>query len=154
MSGPLDHSAADIIRNLLIDLGHGTAPSDAGAWPVYVSVMPNSPDSTIVVIDQTGELQGKLHPISRVVEREGVQILVRDAQHFDGHNKADNIAKGLDAVSQVGVRVGDVAGTGDATYTVHAVTRRSGPIALGKETPNSKRNLWSINVVSALRQTS
>lgn len=154
MSGPLDHSAADVIRNLLIDLGHGTAPSDAAAWPVYVSVLPDLPDSVIVVIDQTGELQGKLHPTSEVVEREGVQILVRDADHYNGHNKADDVAKGLDAVSQVGVRVGDVAGTGDATYTVHSVTRRSGPIALGKETPNSKRNLWSINVVTPLRQTS
>lgn len=153
MSGPLDHSAADIVRNLIIDLGHGTAPSAGNDWHVYVGVMPDTPDEAIVVIDTAGEIQGKLHPIGQVVDREGVQILVRALDHYDGANKADDVAKGLDAVTQRGVTVGDVAGTGDATYTVHAITRRSGPIALGKETPDSKRSLWSINFVAALRQT-
>lgn len=154
MSGPLDHSAADIVRNQIIDLGFGATPSSENEWPVYVSVMPSTPDEAIVCIDQAGEIQGKLHPIGQVVEREGVQILVRANDHFDGHNKADDIAKGLDAVSQSSVRVGDVAGTGDSTYTVSAITRRSGPIALGQETPDTKRELWSINFVAALRQTS
>ncbi|KKN23035.1 hypothetical protein LCGC14_0909060 [marine sediment metagenome] len=153
MSGSLAHSPADILRNLIIDLGDGSTPSDDSAWPVYVGQEPNSPDSLITCYDTAGEIQGKTHIDGEVQERYGVQIRVRDASFPNGQKKAREIAVALDVVALNAVVVSDVVGTGDDTYLVYAVTRRSGPLSLGKATPTSKMNLFTINVVVALRQT-
>ncbi len=152
MSGSLEHSPEDIIRNLIIDLGHGTAPSAGGSWPVKVAQEPNEPDSVITVYGTAGVLQGKFQIDGEVQEHYGIQIRVRDARHYSGYGKANDIAVGLDAVLNQVVEVGTDAGTGGSTnYTVYAVSRRSGPLAIGTE-PESKRRIFTINVVCAIRQ--
>lgn len=153
MSGSLTHAPSDVIRNLIIDLAEGTAPSAGGAWPIYVGQEPNSPDNVVTVYDTAGEIQGKAHVSGEVQERYGVQIRVRAANFHTGQNKARAIAVALDAVSATSVEVGTDAGTGGETYLAYAVTRRSGPLSLGKNVTTSKLNVFTINVVAALRQT-
>ncbi len=147
MSGTLAHQPAAIIRQLLIDLGHGTIPSDGGAWPIAVGHMPDSPDSAIRVVDTTGRDFGREMIAGERAEHPGVQIMVRDADEAGGWAKAHAIAIGLDKdVAYAGVTIGAVG------YTVYAVTRSSGPIALGKE-PGTKRDLFTINATVSLRQS-
>lgn len=156
MSGSLTHSPADVIRNLIIDLGdgtaHGSGSTPVGDWPVYVGQEPNSPDSLITCYDTAGETQGKTQIDGQVQERYGVQIRVRDANFHDGQKKAREIAVALDPVTLTSVEVGEDAGTGGDTYLVMNVTRRSGPLSLGKNVTTSKLNLFTINVVVALQQ--
>ena len=52
MSGPLIHSAADIIRYLLIAMGQGTLPTDALLWPIYQARIPETPDNCITTTTQ------------------------------------------------------------------------------------------------------
>jgi hypothetical protein len=153
MSGTLAHSPADVVRALLIDLGLGTAPADADAWPIYVGQEPDSPDKVITVYDTSGVLQGRFMIDGEIQENHGFQVRVRASNHYDGYEKARAIAVALDeSVSLETVSVGDDVGTGDETYTVYAISRKGGVISLGKDTPRTKLNLFTINAVASLRQ--
>ncbi len=152
MSGSLTHSPADVVRNLIMDLGDGTAPSAGEDWPVYVGQEPDRPDSVITCYDTAGEMQGKTMIDGEVQERYGVQIKVRDADFHDGQKKAREIAVALDPVTLRSVEVGTDAGTGGDTYLVMEMTRRSGPLSLGKDVTTSKMNLFTINFVVAMQQ--
>ena len=52
-SGDLDHSTADIVRYLLIALGHGTLPP-ATDWPIYEGAEPTAPDALVTTYNVTG----------------------------------------------------------------------------------------------------
>ena len=142
-----------LLRNLLIDLGLGTTPSDDGAWPIYVARTPNAPDSVITVTNTTPRTQGRTSPNGITIHHYGVQIKVRDAGPTDGWVKANALTVALDQTVLLSVvTLEDTDGTGSSTYMVYAISH-SGILSLGKETPTSKRDLFSINALVALRQT-
>ena len=152
MSGLLDHSPADIIRYLLINLGHGCDPevgTNPGEWPIYVSMEPSSPDDVITVFGTTSVHQGRTQVDGEVQEREGIQIRVRCTNYPDGYEKIEQISIALDE---------DLYGTGvtidNATYLVHAWSRTSGPIELGKQVPQTKRELFTLNGTITVKQIS
>ena len=148
MSGSLDHSPADILRYLLIDLGLGTLPSSAGVWPVYATKEPDSPDSCITVYDTEGTRDGRTMANGEVQQHYGAQVRVRAPTHALGHAKANAVAEALD--KQVWL---DTVTIGSSVYMVYAVSRRSGPFSLGEESPTSKRVIFTLNVTIAVRQT-
>ena len=148
MSGPLTHSPADVIQQLLIDLELGTAVADEGAWPVYASRLPDTPDPAIAAIDTVGKKQGRTMIDGEVQENPGVQILIRAASSTTGWTKARAIAVALDEEVNL-----DYVTIDGSVYLVYNVSRTSGPMALGKDVPNSKRNLFSVNATVTLRQT-
>ena len=154
MSSTLTHSPAQIIRELLVQLELGVLPSDGGSWPIYVSSIPDSPDNVITIIDTLGFSDGRIQTDGEAVEHPGFQVTVRAANHQTGWEKANDIRVVLsETVLHNTVSILDNVGTGESIYTVHAVSKIGGIIALGKELPTSKRNLFTINAVVALRQT-
>lgn len=155
MSGPLTHSPADILRRLLISLGHGTAPSDDGLWPIYTGTLPDSPDSAVLITDTAGTSEGRRQHDGETQEKHGIQILLRDGNRPDGFEKARAIGVALDTSIRLDtVTLANNTGTGDSTYLIYMVGTRSGPFALGQEKPGSKRYLFTINALMKLRQTS
>ena len=146
MSGSLAHSPAMILRQALVDLALGTAPADAGNWPVYVSQEPDSPDSVITVYDTAGVKDGRDQVSGRVYEHYGAQVRVRDANHAEGYAKAQTVAVALD--ESLRLRVVTVSGS---RYVVYGVTRTGTVLSLGKDVATSKRNLFTFNVLVALR---
>jgi len=152
MSGALNHSPSKIMRQLLIDLGLG---SDEGAsWPVKYSQEPDTPDSVITVYDTTPKMQGRFMINGEVQENPGIQIRIRDANHDDGFAKANAIMIALDqSVRLTAVTVEDAVGTGITEYLIHNVSRASGVLPIGTETPTSRRHLFTLNVSVTLRQT-
>ena len=154
MSGNLTHSPAQIIRDLLVDLGLGVLPSAGGLWPIFVTGIPDSPDSIITITDTLGTSDGRLQPTGEATEHPGFQVAIRDANHQDGWEKANAIRVALSETILLNtVSITDNVGTGTSTYTVHAVSKIGGVIVLGKELPTSKRHLFTINATVALRQT-
>jgi len=148
MSGALNHSPADIVRYLLIDLSQGTLPSDSDSWPIHVAREPDTPDSVITVFDTSGRLDGRAQVSGEMLEHYGIQVRVRDTNPVEGFAKAQDIAIALDQTAYQ-----DTITINSDTYLVHAVSRTGGILGLGKETPTSKRNLFTINAVVELRQT-
>ncbi len=148
MSGSLAHSPADIVRYLLIDKSLGTLPSDGGSWPIFADGEPDAPDSVITVYNMAGRLGGRTQVDGEQQEHPGIQIRIRDPDSRGGGTKARAIAIALDE----SIRLDNVT-IGDNVYKVYAISRIGSVLSLGKEVPSSKRNLFTINAVVALRQT-
>jgi hypothetical protein len=144
----LTHSPADVLRWLLIDLGEGTDPGTEASWPIQATNEPDTPDNLIVLYDTSSDLQGRIQRTGEWNEFKGIAIQVRGADHPTAWAKAEAIRAAVD---------GDIHNTlitvDTSQYIVHSVTRRSGPISLGKE-PGTSRFLFTINAVMSVRQIS
>ncbi len=151
MSGILTHTVDQIVRQLLIDLGHG---SDGGAsWPVYAVQMPDTPDECIGVLDQVGVGRGRFQIGGEQQKMHGIQILMRAADMQTANVKANAIEIALsEDVHLASVTVTDPQGYGTATqqYIIYNISWRSGPFPLHE--PTSDRKLRSLNVLVNVRE--
>ena len=147
MSGTLNHSPADIIRYLLIELGQGTLPTDNGTWPVFVSSEPNLPDQVITVYDTAGHYDGRSMRSGEMYTFHGMQLRIRGINHQDAFQKANDVAVAMDEqVNRMPITIDS------SIYKIFGISRVSGPLNLGNE-ENTNRILFTINAVAALRQT-
>lgn len=147
------HSPAQILRQLLVDLGYCTEPSLSAAWPGFVTTIPNTPDGAICVYDTAGVDHGRRMSDGARIERYGCQILVRAARHPTGYAKAQSIALALDQeIYRETVEMDDDDGT--ATYFVNTIKRTNPVFSIGQDTPQSKRKLFTINLTAAIRRIS
>lgn len=147
----LDHSPADVIRYLLIAMGAGIHPDDlvvnsGTQWPIYAGGEPNVPDETITVYDTAGRDDGRMQYDGERTEHPGIQIRIRARDHQTGYVKARQLAVSLDKeIYQNTVSIGN------SQYFIHAVSRSGNVIPLGKESPTSKRSLFTINATVTIR---
>jgi hypothetical protein len=151
MAGQLDHSPADILRRVLIALGQGTAPTDnaldLSAWPIYAGGEPGSPDNVITLYDTPARQDGRSMIDGERQEHHGVQVRVRGATFPVGYAKARAIATAMDTA------IYDLSVTLDSsTYRVHSVSRQGDVISLGKESPQSKRSVFTVNAIFTVRK--
>ena len=147
MSGSLAHSPADVVRYCLIDLGLGTLLTDDDSWPMTVTQEVEDPDNAITLFDTSSIKQGRIAS-GEIQEHEGFQVRVRATDHATGHAKINAIKEALDkSIHNVGVTIGST------TYIIYSVSRRGGIFYLGQDISSSKRVLFTINAVIALRQT-
>jgi hypothetical protein len=136
------HSPAEVVRQLLVDLGCCSEPG--GDWPAFAAGEPDKPDAAVTVFDTEGVERGTVMVDGELAEFHGVQVRVRAGTHAEGWPKAREIALALDGAYMEEVTLGD------ATYRVQCV-RRAGPIlALGKER-GTRRTLFTINALVTLR---
>ena len=147
MSGSLAHSPSEIIQNLIVDLGLGVLPSAGGSWPVYRASIPDAPDNVITVIRTAGRLQGRRQPTGETIEHYGIQITIRGTTPTIGDTKARAIADAFDTSV-----LRDSVTISSNVYVVQAITRASGPIPLGDESPESKRQIFTLNITASIRQ--
>lgn len=134
----LAHSPAMIMRQALIDLGLAFAGPTV-AWSAFVGFMPdeeNTHDSVLAINNTGGLLDGKFMGTGEVVVHHGVQIASRSLDSESGWAKMDTIATTLDAQARLTVTV-------SATdYLVHAFSRQSGVLYLGREGDGSRK--WAL----------
>jgi len=148
MAGSLAHAPADIIRQLMVDLSLGTAPSAAGTWPVYVGQEPNTPDKCLTVYGTSSVHQGRVMDNGEVQERVGFQVRIRAANYVDAETKASAIAISFDqSIERTSVTVGA------NVYRVNSISRTSGPIDIGKNVPATKRDIFTYNATASIKQT-
>jgi hypothetical protein len=149
MSGSLANSPAQIISQLLIDLSLGSAPADNDVWPIRFSGEPKSPDNVITVTDTVGKQDGRFQVDGQRQSHPGFQVRIRATNHVIGYAKAQTIAIALDeSVQLAGVTVDG------NTYRVYSISRVGDVFDLGKNHPTNNLNLFTINAVASLRQTS
>ena len=137
-----------MLQWLLISLDQGTSPllSPQQAWPTFCSNEPSTPDDCITTYDTAGRDDGRIMVTGNRVEHPGVQVRVRSTDHPTGYAKARAICVVLDS----GFYDQLVTLPNGNQYVVHAVYRSGNVIALGKDTPNSKRTLFTINATMDL----
>ena len=144
MSGRLNHTPADVIRFLLISAGYGTNPSVAGAWPIHIANLADDPDNIISIRDTTGRIQAHLQIGGEMVERPGIQIMVRSSKKKEATIKINDIANYLDGLSNTSLTITD-PDSDESNYTIHDFSRTSGIIYAGYEKPASRRKLFTTN---------
>ncbi len=147
MPQTLTYSPAQVIARLLIDLGLGSDPETAGAWPVSSSGEPAAPDNCITVYNTQGTDGGRAMVTGELLGNYGFQVRVRAKDTETGWTKADAIQTALaESVYQETVHVGA------RTYLVHAVSRIGDVFEIGKEVPTSKRSVFTINATVTLEE--
>lgn len=140
------HSPAEVIRWLLVALGLGTDPNLALAWPIYATNEPNEPDDCITLYDTTGTQDGRSMVDGELFQHFGFQVRVRSTDHRTGWVKAEAIRQALaksiyqNLVSRDGSR-----------YLVWCAAKISMVLVIGKDTPRSKRSLFTVNAVAPIR---
>lgn len=148
----LDHAPSTILQHLLVTMGLGTYPPDAGAWPISATKEPDTPDNCITIYDTVGQIHGRDQIAGDRLEHYGIQFRIRSNNPAVGFPKAKSISTQIDR----NVRLESV--TIDGTqYIVWAITRTSAVIPLppatgGTQVPDTKRRLWTINAIVSIRQ--
>ena len=148
----MNHTPAEISRQLLVDLSLGTLPSEEASWPIHVHTEPATPDNCMTVYDTTGSDDGREMVSGEMQGHFGIQLRVRAesaqlawAKAFAATEvMAENVLR-----SQVSVTEDSVT----ETYIVQCFARISDPISLGRD-PSSSRYLVTVNAVVSLRQLS
>jgi len=148
-AGSLSHTPAQVIAQLLVDLACGSSASLTVGWPVFSTNEPDLPDNVITVYDTEGNQDGRFMITGEVRQHYGLQFRIRGTSHSIAHAKANTLKQILD---QTVLRT--AVALGGSTYLVQSVSRRSGPISIGKESPTSRRVIFTLNAVVSLRQVS
>lgn len=141
------HSPADILATLLVTGGEGGDQSltPLPAWPVYVMDEPGSPDNVLTVFDTSPVTNGRRMVDGVRVQHWGLQVRIRATTPLLGWAKAQSLGVFLDeVVKQSPVQLGT------SRYLVEAISLTS-LLSLGKETPTSKRVLYTINCLASMR---
>jgi len=144
MTALLLNSPSEIIAQLIINEGKGT---DSGTYPVFADFAPDSPDNLISVFTAPSKM-GDKDMMGDVAEAMGLQLAVRSATFFSGEQKARDIANTFDLTKNKQV-------TYDGnTYLISSITRRGGILNPSRNIEGSRRNLFTVNFTTFIRQTS
>jgi len=147
MTVALNHSPADILRYVLIDLRCGSDPVSNSNWPIFVADEPDEPDNCITIYDTEGTNKGREMVGGVQLGYLGIQVRVRALNHKTyGHPRTNLIAKTLDEI--IDMKSITIEGT---TYIVEAFSRTGTVNYLGKDL-HSTRLLYTINGTVTIRQ--
>lgn len=145
-----NHTQANVVRNLLIGLGlgtaHGSGDSPASDWPIYSPNTPDTPDKMIAVSNTQGTDNGRGFTGKRY-ENPGVIITVRGKTEDEACVKAKQVVDALDRVQYREVSIDS------SHYVIHTLIRSSGPLNLGMAVPASRRYMFTINYLVSFRMT-
>ncbi len=140
----MNNSPAEIARQLLVDLGIGVAPATPPSdWMAYDSSEPSIPDNCLTIYDTAGSSDGRYMHDGELRYHYGLQFRIRSKDHPTGWVKADALRTALSQVYVQHVTIGST------NYVVHAITKIGEILVLGKDAPNSKRSLFTVNTTIA-----
>lgn len=141
----MNHSAADVLRWLLILLGQGSDPSLQDDWPVYVSDEPDLPDNAITTFDTSGTLDGRSMIDGDLWDHYGCQVRLRSATYVAGRDKAQDVRAALASAVNRTVTINT------EHYTVQCLSQIGQVLSLGKDSPSGNRNLFTINALLTVK---
>ena len=151
MSIPLDDSPAEIVRQLLIDLGVGVGLAadgytPLGAWPVYTDVEPTTPDNALTVYDTTPRSRARSMIDGEQVMGWGVQVRVRATDKPTGRDKAEAVRIAFNETVYH-----NAVYYNSHVYVVYTASRTN-LLRLGLDGSASKRFLHTVNTEVTLRE--
>ena len=139
----MNHSPAKILAEILV-LGvapYFTALEDGGAWPIYISSMPDglgTSDNCAAIYDTAGEKEVRL--LSGVSWfKYGFQIRIRSLVYLLGWVKAKAVLAFLGTVHNEAVVIED------DTYTIESIILTSPVFSLGAEPGTRRREIFTLN---------
>lgn len=124
------------------------ADSQTADWSIFLSMTPDSPDRVIIVQETTPIILGKHQVNGQTQELYAFQITVRSEHHEVNWSRVNLITTTIESV------LNQVVSISSSVYNVHGVIRASGPIHVGKNKFESKRDLHTINYLCSISQVS
>ena len=138
----LTDTPASVIANYITGMALMTVPSASGDWPLYVSNLPDQPDSAGAVLNTTPVKDGRAMQGGGIVQHYGVQITVRSLDEEIGWDKCNILAGQLAAVHNA-----ETILNGD-TYIIRNVTMVGGVNSLGVEPGTKRRRVFTMNFLT------
>lgn len=148
MAGSLDHSPADVLTSILIELGIGTEKSENTDWPIVPNYEPNAPDNVITIYDTEGRLRARRQIDGQQMTQHGIQVRVRGNQPTTLYVKANDITTALDSSINTYTVTLD-----SSTYCVQSIGRIGDIVHVGKD-EESKNTIVTINALMLVKQKS
>lgn len=146
----LDHSPSDIVRHLLCEIGIGDLPSDnPSEWAIFESMENDQPDNCITVYCTSGILMGRIQDNGLYKEQYGLQFRVRANSTVEAYRKINEISATIDTVVLENTITID-----SSIYTIISINRKGGILSLGKESPTTKRSIYTLNAVASIQMHS
>lgn len=144
----MTHSPADVLLQLLIDLGTVSDPTGTGEWRGYVDKEPERPDEVVTIFNTKAFDNGRLM-VGEVQGAYGIQVRVRAKTPTVGWAKAHAIQSVLESTI-----VRNFVVLGAARYSVHCVVKIGRVLTIGKESQTSQRSIYTINCGVQITQCS
>jgi len=143
----MNHSPAELLRASLVGARIGVFPSKTSKkpWPVFVGHMPDDPDDVICVYDTAPVMDGRLQETGETVKHLGFQVRVRSFSYRAAYAKITTIDARLDDIRREGIVING------ESYIIAAVTKTSGPLAMGQEPDGKRRENFTLNGTMTVR---
>lgn len=150
MAGTLGHSPAQVVAQLLVDMGYGVTPDvrTPTAWASHYGSEPALPDEVLTTRLTGGLSEGTTQFDGVDQERYALQVRVRSMNEDSGWVKANAITVGLHAVNN---RLVNVDGT---QYLVSTIESRGKVQSLSKGDPASSLSIHVSNFMAQIDQVS
>lgn len=140
----LTDTPASVLAHYITGLSLMTVPSVTGDWPLYINYLPDTPDELGAIYDTTPIKDGRAMRGGGVVQHYGVQIVIRAEDPPTGWDKCNILAGQMDTVHKAQTILNG------NTYTIHNVSRSGGINYLGEEPGTKRRNVFSVNFLTAI----
>lgn len=139
----LPHSAADIVRQLFVDIGYLSDPDarPLGEWPAYARKEPTKPDDCVTVYNTEGVNVGRIQIDGEEEGWWGIQVRVRGRDSRVAWRKASRLWYAM--TSEIYDRTVRLETT---RYVVGAFLQVNKPLDVGEAAPDSA--CWIVTVNS------
>lgn len=129
-----------VIANLIQTLGTRQLGTD-----LFVSLVPDEPESTISLYDTLG-VKGDKAMCSGVqrIEKYGVQILARDRDYLSMWDELTTLCNSFEALDNLELPVGA------DTFVINNINVDSGPFFIGNS-EQKESNVFSVNLLCSVR---
>ena len=141
-----------ILATKLIDLAIFTDPAVAGAFPIYVSLLPDGDEienDAAAIYDTKGDKDGRLMKGDNILHY-GVQVKVRSRTYAVGWDKINAVAAAFEPIDQA--TTVSVGGSGGTAYKLVNISQTSPPLSMGLEEGTKRRNLFTVNFLCTLTE--
>tara|TARA_R110000824_G_scaffold5196_7_gene24127 strand:+ start:873 stop:1334 length:462 start_codon:yes stop_codon:yes gene_type:complete len=150
----LKHTPSEIVAQLLIDLDLSSDPEETGTgtvsdFPIFIAFFPDTPNNSLCISDTDGVLLSRDMVEGETVDRYGLQIRsrVKTTEYTSGYNKLAEMRQ----VFSEDVLDNQVE-LESTQYIIHNLRVTGTILVSGKESPQSKRNLFSLNLLATIHQ--
>jgi len=147
----MDNSPAEVLAAFLQtdSAAPFSDPADETTWPLYVASMPdgeNAENDCGACYDTAGVKDARTFDGANLFLH-GVQLTMRSTNYAEGWAKAEEVEALLSTVHNEAVSIGD------AVYQIESVDQTSPAFALGAEQGTRRRELFTMNFLIRLSQT-
>jgi hypothetical protein len=136
----IEHNGAEVLVPYFVYKGVGSVPGTNNPWPIYINFLADQPNEALVIFDTTGSVDGRDMRTGELLEKPGIQVMIRAMTNRNGVSKGRKIIQAIEQLYKFSVTLTQPT----KQYVIHSLQRTSPVYPLGQEEGGS-RLLYTIN---------